>query len=195
MHLTDDELRHLATLVVEDLPFCSDDVSLMQHIGDCEDCYQKIKRYIALFEAIESEETYHLFSPELEVQKTTRETAIISIMFVDTNALFRQLNAEKAAWIFDVALSGIGQRSTGESEQHEFRYEDIEDSETYISYNKAKKELVVQIDGRNLDAPPTVSLRFSSGKEVELKMERYGYLFIGSISNLSGEPIDVIIQK
>lgn len=197
MHLTNDKLRHLATLVTEDLPFSSDDVSLMQHIGECEDCYRKLKRYMALFEAIVSEETEteHPFSSPKEEQSGPDAAAVVSIVFVDTKALFKQLNAEKAAWKFDAALSGIGQRATGGNTQYEYRYEDIKNSETYISYNEKKKELTVQIDGSTLDAPPIVLLRFSSGRELELKMERYGSSFVGVLNDLSGESLNVIIKK
>ena len=195
MHLTNDELRHLATLVVEDLPFNEDDVAHMEHIGECDDCYRKIKVYIALFEAIAAEEVNLMASFTQEEKEQPENTAIISVVFVDAKALFKQLNSETAKWIFDAALSGVGQRALGETEPKEYRYEDIQNSETYIAYNEERKELTVQIDGRDLAASPSVRIRFSSGKECELRLERVENLYFGTLSNLSNESFEVIIKK
>lgn len=195
MHLTNDNLRHLAMLVVDDLPFRSDDVALMQHIGECEECFRKLQCYMAIYESIEYEETNQLLTMEQDMQKQSEDTAIISIVFVDTKAVFRQLNAETSAWIFDNALAGIGQRTIGENEQFESRYEDVENSETYVAYNEDKKELVVQIDGRSLTSPPAVRLRFLSGKESVLQMQRHEHLYVATVRELPKDSFEIVIEK
>ena len=193
MHLTNDVLRHLATLVLEDLPFDTDDASHMQHIGECEECYQKLQSYMALFETNETDNNTPLFARLQDEPVQSSETVIISVVLFDAKAMFTQINTENTSWVFDHALSGAWQRTTGDINQTEFRYEDIENSNTYISFNK--KELIIQIDSRGMTTKPSAIIRFPSGSEYKIQMRQHEYLFVGSANDFPEKRFNVVINK
>lgn len=195
MHLSNDDLLRLATLVVEDLPFSEKDVVQMQHIGECEECYEQLQIYMAVLSAVEYADNSSLSKGESEMVSADVNSAIISIMIVDTKAIMEQLNAAQAKWLFEAAATSSGQRSVGSESKLVNRLEDIENSETFVSYDENTKELRIQIDSRNNGTPTRVYLRTSSGEECDIPMERREHLLCGVVKDLPNDRFEIILEK
>lgn len=191
MHLTNDSLCALATLVAEDLPFTEQDAAAMQHVGACEACYAQLQRYIAVLTAIDSEQIL----AAARAEKPETQQAVIRIMFVDAGAILRQCGAENAGWIFDTAFTGAYSRAPGGQKRADMRVEDIQNAETFVSFDAERRELTVQLDSRRLSAVPRVYLRFASGQTRELRLSQKAYLMVAKVEDLPEEDFDVVMEK
>lgn len=195
MHLTNDSLHHLAELVVQDRAFTPEDVKDMQHIGECEDCYQKLLQYMAVLSAIEYIAPVDKSVAEDAAKQVREDSTIIKIVVLNAQVIMEQLQTANSNWIFDVPLSGAGQRSAHEKEHPIVKLEDIEDSETFVSFDPDKKALILQIRCREHQAQPKAFLRLVSGEMQEIELEHREQLLCAEVSELPNGSFEVVLQK
>lgn len=195
MHLSNDDLLRLATLVVEDLPFSEKDVVQMQHIGECEECYEQLQIYMAVLSTVEYADNSSLSKGESEMVSADVNSAIISIMIVDARAIMEQLNSAQSNWLFEAAAASSRKRSTERESKQTYRLEDIESSETFLSYDESSGELLIQIDSRTSGTPARVYLRTISGEERDIPMERCEHLLCGTVKDLPKDRFEIILEK
>lgn len=195
MHLTNDDLFRLATLVTEDLPFTDEDVAQMQHVGECEECYEQLQIYMAVLSAVENGGGITRSKDELPTASAGVDSAIISIVIVDAKAIMEQLNAAQSNWLFEAATTFSGQRSLGGERISISRFEDIENSDTFVSYDEETKELTIQIDSRTNGTPARVYLRTSSGEERDIPMTRREHLLYAVVKDLPDNRFEIVLEK
>lgn len=195
MHLTSDDILHLATLVVEDLPFGEKDVVQMRHIGECKECYEQLQIYMAVLSTVEYADHSPLPQSDPEKTSTNINSAIISIMIVDARAIMKQLNSAQSNWLFEVTAASSRKRSTERESKQIYRLEDIESSETFLSYDESSGELLIQIDSRTSGTPARVYLRTISGEERDIPMERCEHLLCGTVKDLPKDRFEIILEK
>lgn len=195
MHLTNDDLFRLATLVTEDLPFTDEDVAQMQHVGKCEECYEQLQIYMAVLSAVENGGGITLSKDELPTASAGVDSAIISVVIVDAKAIMEQLNAAQSNWLFEAATALSGQRSLGGERIPISRFEDIENSDTFVSYDEATKELTIQIDSRTNGTPARVYLRTLSGEERDIPMTRREHLLYAVVKDLPDNRFEIVLEK
>lgn len=195
MHLTNDSLHDLAELVVQDRAFTLENVKDMQHIGDCEACYQKLLQYMAVLSAIEYIEPVDKSVAEDAAKQVREDSTVIKIVVLNAKVIMEQLQTANSSWIFDVPLSGVGQRSAHEKEHPIVKLEDIEDSETFVSFDPGKKALILQISCREHTSQPKAFLRFASGEIQEIELERREQLLRAEVFDLANGSFEVVLQK
>lgn len=197
-HLNDEELFHLAELVTEDSGFTTQDVDNMRHVGECDECFEKLQLYMAVVDASNSIDIISYAGgkqlPSNE-GKNEKSDAVIQIVIVDANAIIRQLNVTWSKWEFDTPLLYTGTRSVADSKEAQSRIEDIDDSNTFIAYDPSCKKLLIQIDCRNKAVIPKAFLSFSDGRKLEIEFEKREHILWAEIDNLDNGEYQLILEK
>ena len=197
-HLNDEELFHLAELVTEDSGFTTQDVDDMHHVGECDECFEKLQLYLAVIDASNSIDI--IFSGEgkgfpSDMDENDNSMAVIQIVIVDANAIMRQLNATFSKWEFDAPLLFTGTRSAAGSEEKSSRIEDIDNGETFVAYDPSCKKLLIQIDCRNKETMPKAFLGFSDGRKLKIEFEKREHILWAEIGDLDNGEYQLILEK
>lgn len=190
-HLTDEQLRGLAQKITEEAPFDRADMGAMRHISCCDSCYRLLRCMMSVMEVTDN---IDLVAAESELA-APKESAVIKVVILNTAALLEQLGAQTAAWAFDAPLQLAGSRSAGESGCDIQKLEDIENSQTFIVYDPARKLLIIQIDCAAEGAGCRASLKLPDGQIREISFEKYENLLYAQIPGLEEGEYEVILEK
>lgn len=194
-HLTDDQILTLANRIISQTTLSRDDELAMLHISACNECYALLKCTLAVMEV-----TDHIDSlvtlPKKEVKASTpTSSAIIKVVVVNVSAILEQLQQETAEWIFDKPFALSGSRSGQDDRSNIQTMEDIDNSETFVSYDPESRKLVVQIDGRDTDGIPKAYLKYADGRTQAIKFEKREHIYLGEVYNLRDGEYELIIEK
>lgn len=195
-HLSDDQIRILAEKLIAETEFSLDDELSMLHVANCKECYtllqctmavMEITDHIDLFVALPKEQT--------EDTHATPSSAIIKIVVLNASAMLEQLQQETAEWIFDKPFALAGARSGQEDRSNIQTMEDIDNSETFVSYDPESRKLVIKIDGREPDGIPKAYLKYSDGSTQAINFEKREHIYWGEVFNLRDGEYELIIEK
>lgn len=195
-HLSDDQIRILAEKLIAEAEFFLDDELSMLHVANCKECYtllqcamavMEVTNHIDLFVALPKEQT--------EVSSTTASSAIIKIVVLNVSAILEQLQQETAEWIFDKPFALAGARSGQDDRSNIQTVEDIDNSESFVSYDPESRKLVIQIDGREIAETPKAYLKFSDGSTQAIMFEKREHLFWAEVCDLHDGEYELIIEK
>ena len=95
LHMTNENLYRIATLLSEEEAFEQEDMLWMAHIIGCTKCSAALKRAIAVVEA-----TDHIAEVAMFKSKA-KDSAVIQIVVLDMNMILQQLQRDAAQWLFE----------------------------------------------------------------------------------------------
>ena len=195
-HMTRDKIYHLATLVTQELAFDESDVSNMTHIGECDECYKKLRLAMALMEAVDNIGPISLAAKQKTVVSVVEERvkAVIHLVVGKVNSLLEQFDAHSSIWTFDAPLAMAGARS-GDDECGIKKLEDVENSQTFVAYDPVNKLLAVQIDCSDGAGIPKVVIRMRDGSERHISFAKREHLLWAEVRNLDPGEYDIVIEK
>lgn len=195
-HMTRDKIYHLATLVTQELAFDESDVSDMTHIGECDECYKKLRLAMALMDAVDNIGPVSLTAKRKSVAAVVEErvSAVFHLAIGKVNSLLEQLDAHTSVWAFDAPLAMAGARS-GDAEDSIKKVEDVENSQTFVAYDPTTKLLAIQIDCSNGAGVPRVVIRMKDGTERHVSFVKREQLLWAEVSNLDVGEYDIVIEK
>lgn len=195
-HMTRDKIYHLATLVTQELAFDESDVSDMTHIGECDECYKKLRLAMALMEAVDNIGPISLAAKQKTVVSVVekRVKAVIHLVVGKVNSLLEQFDARSSVWTFDAPLAMAGARS-GDDEDSLKKLEDVENSQTFVAYDPTTKLLALQIDCSDGAAVPKVVIRMADGTERHVSFVKREDLLWAEVSNLDEGEYYIVIEK
>lgn len=156
-HLTKDDLFGLAYLVTQELPFTEADIEMMEHIGQCEECYQKLRIAMALLEATEIESIAAVMTAPKKPSVRSTVAAVIRLAVKEASVLLEQVADEASSWLFDKPLYAAGVRGAAD-DSADPTLVDINDEETLISYDSETKQLLLHFHCVEDEGLPRVTL-------------------------------------
>lgn len=156
-HISDDNLIKIANIVSNHLYANEEIISMMDHMKTCPDCYNQLCNYIAINDATNSI-GMSIISNVIREKIKEANTASISDTVLATFKIIKNQINERVSYVieqihqnecilfFDQPLA-LATRGGLASEDKDIIYklEDIENEQTFIVYDAANKELMVQI--------------------------------------------------
>lgn len=205
-HLTDEQLYNLADLTVEMQPYSEEELTQMEHLKTCESCYDKFCAALAILE-VTSESGYavlsEIYGKEREnVEENCLDERILAVLKVIRDNLKNQVTAviEQISWNgsrfqFEPQLA-YATRSIGEEAQSIYKVEDVEDEKTFVVFDSAKNELLVQINTRELiNKDIKIVLEFKDGQNISVPLTKKGNLVKGSIAGIPDMNFEIRVEK
>lgn len=194
-HLSEDKLYHLAELVTQERPFTQEDVSDMQHIGQCDDCYGMLRCMMALMETLDNVDVVALTS---QLQPTdsvfgNKSVAVLQLVISGVLSSLEQLDAQMSIWTFDAPLVLAGTRSTQEKAPNVQKLEDVDNSETFVAYDPTARVLVIQLDHAQSNVPAAF-LVGADGNKQEITFEQREHLLWAEICGLEDGTYKIIFE-
>lgn len=194
-HLVDDQILALANRIVSQEKLSKDDELAMLHISVCSECYALLKCTLAVMEVTDHIGAFVAIPKEEDKPTTPTSSAIIKIVVLNVSAMLEQLQQETAEWVFDKPFALTGARSGQDDHSNIQTVEDIDNSESFVSYDPESRKLVIQIDGRETDVIPKAYLKYSDGSTQAIKFEKREHIYWGEVCNLRDGEYELIIEK
>ena len=195
-HLGDAQILSLADKIVSKSKFSADDERAMLHTAYCDECYALLKCSMAVM-AVTDHIDMFVALPEKEesVSNIAAVGAIIKIVVLNVSAMLEQVQQESAEWVFDKPFVLAGARLEQDHRSNIQTVEDIDNSESFVSYDPESRKLVVQIDGRDINCTPKAYLKYSDGNTQTIKFEKREYIYWAEVCDLHDGEYELIIEK
>lgn len=195
-HLSDEQIQMLADKIVSEDSFSRDDELAMLHIANCRECYSLLKCMMAVTEVVNHMDVIvSLPKQQQEEVVSASSCAIIKVVVLNVSAMLEQLQAEASEWVFDKPFALAGARSSQDKTSDVQTLEDIDNSESFVSYDPATRKLVIQIDGREMQKEPTAYLKYADGRKQHIVFEKREHIFWAEVHDLTDGEYELIIEK
>jgi hypothetical protein len=190
-HLTEDQLYELAVKIATKAAFTEENVICMKHISQCDGCYQMMCCIIAMQDiALHLED----FAAVQETIVPPRITAVIHLAVDQHQPSLNQVKTGLANWNFDVPAL-LPEERIEEKISGIQKLEDVDDSQTYIAYDRTKKLLEIQISCGIGDTVPSVMIKHLDGEAVSLMLAPNGSTLRGEVHDLEDGDYQVYLSK
>jgi len=206
-HVEFEVLYRLAELIEEELPLGEEEMEALQHLADCEECYQKFCVLSTLAD-VTSESGYLLlsemyqFDQEPTAEKTLQEKvfAVIDVVVQrvkdSVSVVMEQVEQMQAMIAFEQPIAVVARGTSGSSENSVQKLEAVENERTFVAYDASSGVLLIQIDTVELDVDEVLCyVELSSGERVEVSMTRMGALLKGKLEGVQDTNFRVRIAK
>ena len=188
LHMTNENLYRIATLLSEEEAFEQEDMLWMAHIIGCTKCSAALKRAIAVVEA-----TDHIAEVAMFKSKA-KDSAVIQIVVLDTNMILQQLQRDAAQWLFEPPLHIGRKRSAGGKDSNTECLEDLNNSKTFVTYDGSTHTLTIQIDGEN-NSVPKAKIREKNGAERSISFDKCGAVYRAEVTLSEQGEYELILEK
>ncbi len=121
-------------------------------------------------------------------------SAIVKIVVVDMAAIMEQIQTAATAWAFDAPLP-VTTRGVGTSVSSPPKLEDIQNSNTYITYDPARRVLTIQVEPDARGVIPSAYLKFKDGSTQKIHFEACGRFFRAEVHNLTDGEYELLLEK
>lgn len=207
MHVSDDDIYRLAELTDDMQPYDSDELKMVDHIKACGACNDKFCSMLAMVEVtseyglIMLSEMYGFSTDDAFVSEAVREKvlAVVNVIRKRVNdsltAVMEQANQIGARFQFVPSFAGAT-RGMNTPDTSIYKIEDAEDEKTFVVYDPAKNELMVQINVKKTEVKMLkVYVEFSDSKTLPMPMERKGNLFRGILTDIPETDFKVHMEE
>ncbi|MCD7784748.1 MAG: hypothetical protein LUH18_04100 [Oscillospiraceae bacterium] len=198
-HLGDDEILELASKTSDGLPYSDDERAKMEHLKECEECYDQFYAALALSDAVGNIGLLSAAKNEA-TEKAGASSKILATIGVivgkvssEIGAALQQLDGATAAFTFMPAMS-LATRGAGDHQNSQSKLEDINDEKTFVSFDPKTGRLYVQINLKDLpEKNITVTVKASDGTVTEIPMQKTGAILSGSIDSPKDGELKVVV--
>lgn len=204
IHLKDEQLYNLAELTMEMLPYNEEEMEQMEHLKECEDCYNKFCCTLALLEVTEESGFFVLSEIYGEAAATVSNMSknILSVVKVIRNKLDRvssvvmeQIEDIESVFQFEPSFAFATRGIEGENVTVS-KLEDMEDEKTFLMFDGEKGELFVQINMKNIEYKDIkVFIEFENGDRINIPIEKNGNFISGIMKNIPKDNFEIYIEK
>lgn len=203
-HLTEDEIFELAQLTEDGWQYSSLNMQQMEHLRTCKSCYGKFCSALAVMD-VTSESGYmvlsDIYSMDTETEKVFQGKRILAIVQIfrekiedSVSAVMKQVEQAGAAFKFTPVLAAAV-RGGGGTGSEIFKIEDVDDERTFIVFDAAKKELMVQINRSGLESENVKAyLCFHNSGMAEVNLEEKGRYLKGVLRNIPDNDFEIRIE-
>lgn len=204
-HLTDDELFRLAEITNEYFSYDENELKMMEHLKSCKECYDKFCSTLVLVEVTSDEgymtlsELYSMSYADSSVQMLANQVlAVVGVVKQQVTdgikLILEQFKKKDAVFCFEPALA-MGTRGSASAESNTYKMEDVEDEKTFMLLDSQNKEVLLQINTKDLDFEEIkVFIVLDSGEKTEIKLDKKGKLLKGIIRDVTSDNFKIIIE-
>lgn len=205
-HLNDDELYELAKVETEYLLYTPSQLTQLDHLKNCPECYQTYRHYTALMEAT-SEVGYAAiadifqispadFEEESFSEKILASFRVVTAYLSDKiTSTIEQLNADLSMYMFE-PVPGLATRGPSGQPSATVKLENIENEKTFLMYDPVEEKLLIQIDLSDLNTPDIqVYLVMLDGTVRPVELVKKGRFLQGFAEHVEDTEFDVIIEE
>jgi len=197
MHLTEDQLYHLAELSAWMEPYGINEEKQMEHLKTCKDCYAEFCIMSALFEATgEGDYIEDFWATEEDIMMEKRMLAVIQVFRHNIGKItMTQISQPEAAYQFVQSFAAATRGGT-KRESAILKMEELEDERTFIMFDTKNNELMVQIDITSRESKNLcVKLVFGKQEKIEIPMERKGNILNGMLTDIPEGDFSIQIEE
>ena len=188
-HLSEDQIFDLGKKVLGDIRLSEDDVKMIGHIGECEECYRLLTCMMALMSV-----TDHMGQAlGKRIPERQKRSAKIKLTVDGDQSSMDPGGTSGRSWSFappSMAGSGGDRKETARTRV----IEDLNNCRTFLEYDPEKRLLTIQVDGTD-GAAPKGFLRFEDGTMGKIAFEEAAYLYRAQIGNLEDGEYRLILEK
>lgn len=207
-HLSDDQIMRIAKCYSEYLPYSKEDLEGIEHIGECDKCYNAFCCAVVVYEAISEEALSSIFpsvapetiEAELNALEPSCPLAVIRVFIEKVSdtvmVKMNQINNALSSWAFSPSMAMVGARGASEEENTTIAVVEKEDSKfTTIRFDALTGHLTVNIDTVEAESIPiAVVIRYHNGVEQEYEMTENGRFLVVEIDGIEGDAFEVILK-
>lgn len=202
MHLTDDQLYHLAELSCNADPLNPDEEKQMEHIQSCKECFDKYCVLATILDAT-SLNCDLVFDPSiLRDSQSTQVKKLLAAIKVTCeqvqNAISligKQLQQDVSTFAFEPVLA-TAVRGGNNGKSSILRMEDLEDEDTFFAYDAQKHQLMIQLKLNSDDNKKVKAyLKFPDNSTMEIPLTQNGIYLKGMISNIKSDNFELYIEE
>ena len=206
-HLTEDQIMRIARCYSECMPYEKEDLEAIEHIGECDECYNSFCCAVVIHEAT-SEEALSAVFPELGIEVIEAELdalepshalAVIRVITAKAadkvKATMEQIGSIMDGWVFGQPMAMAGSRGASDEENEAVAVMENEDSKfTTVRYDATTGNLTVSIDTAEMEnVPSSVVIRNNNGKAQEIKLSENGRFMVAEISGLNDSSFEIVL--
>lgn len=193
-HLSEEQLLALANITNEMLPYGDEEIEQLNHLEDCEVCYNKFCAALLLDE-MEGPAGQIVLSGLFHHQTESRSLAILKFVREKAanaiSAFAEQLNAIHAAFQFTPALAASTRGKSG-GQGTICKMENQGDPKTFVLYNPESHELAIQIRGFEEDV--NIYLAMDSGERIIVPATRSNGIIVGIVKDIPDTGFELHIE-
>lgn len=193
-HLNDDQLYELAMKVAREQDLSPEDAAFLQHVADCDACYQLMCCMMAI-DDISNNVGEYVTEAAVQIPVQQRFSAVIRLVVNAVNTAMDQL--EFGGWTFrNAPMAMAGARSL---RKHPSRIvkkmADPDNSQNFVAYDAGKQLLMIQIDSADCPEPPRTTILLPDGRHIEVRFEKREHLFWAEVSGLAEGEYAISMEK
>lgn len=207
MHLTDDQLYHLAELSSEAEPFNYEEREQFEHLKACKDCFEKYCVFATILDAT-SLNCSLVFEPVDSMQmvenrksnvSTPKLLAVIKVTYNRIqnvlSLLGEQIQQETASFFFEPILA-TATRGDSDGKKTKLCMEDVENENTFVVYDAEEHKLLIQLDIPEKDLNHVrVYLRFNDQSILDIPLKLQGTSIRGMLTDVPERNFDIFIEE
>jgi hypothetical protein len=206
-HLEEELILRLAEHYVDGMLYDQEEIEAIQHIGQCDQCYDAFCCAAVLCEATTPEMIEEIL-PVVDDEQLARELdalepvrAKVSIRVVmqavgdRITVKMNQLEQALSQWMFEPPLSMAGVRGLGDNASVDSAacLEDAESRYTYITFDGETGRLYIQLDTDSIpEMPDSIVLRYASGDSQKLELKQNGRFLTGEATGICDTDFEIL---
>ena len=200
MHLTEDQLLHLAELSCEAEMLNPEEETQLEHVKSCRECFEKYCVFATILDAT-SLDCSLVFDPTVLVEKAKKKKkkvlAALKVTYKraqDAITLIgEQIQQNIASFTFEPVIASAV-RGSGSVKTSVLRMEDIEDEGSYFVYDADSHKIMLQFSSANKERVRAY-LQFEDQKTIDIPLEKKGSYFKGILSDIPLRNFELRIEE
>lgn len=202
MHLTEEQLYHLAELSCNAGLLNSEEEKQMEHVKSCKECFDKYCVLATILD-VTSSNCELVFDPsaiqESEPSKVRKVLAAISVscekLQNKISLIGKQLQQEVSLFAFELVLATTA-RGGSNGKSTILRMEDLEDEDTFFVYDAKNHQLLIQLKiNDNDDKKVKAYLIFPDQSTMDIPLVQKGIYFKGTISDVPSDNFELYVEE
>lgn len=202
MHLTEDQLYHLAELSCDAEELNLEEEQQLDHVKSCKECFNQYCVLATILDAT-SLSCDLVFDPAkipegtvVPVRKLLAAFRVTCERMYNTISLIgEQIQQNTAAFSFEPVLA-TAVRGAGNSKTSILRMEDLDDEDTCFVYDAENHQLIVQFDANGRDvANFKAYLKFADETTIDIPLLKCGSYLKGTLLDVPFGNFDMYIEE
>lgn len=190
IHLSSEKIYHLAELVTRELAFREEDAADMGHIGQCEQCYRRLRSAMALMDVLDNPE--YALRTNVYAASQPRKRARICLTVDRCCPFLEPCETEKGNWPFAVRTA-VAVHGGMAVQCPSLRMEDPENSENAVAYDAQRELLEISLAAGDGEQPRCTLVQ--GDREMPVELQRQGGSFRARIEGLEEGSYYIVLEK
>lgn len=190
MHLSSEKIYRLAELVTQELAFREEDAADMSHIGQCEQCYRRLRSAMALMDVLEYPQ--YALRAGAKAASRFRKRARLCLTLDRQGSRLETCETEKENWPFAVRRA-VAFRGGMAMQCPPQQMVDPENSENTVAYDARREALEISLAAGDGEQPRCTLVQ--GDREVSVDLQLQGGSFRARLEGLEEGEYQILLEK